>query len=86
MNRKFNPTYKNLSHPAQHLWNLFERIKDHKTNRFWYSINTLHEITSYDKRVIMKAISELKEKGIISIDKNYGKTNKYKVLKHYSLY
>ena len=86
MKRKYNPLYKSLSHSAQNFWLLFDRIKDHKTNRFWYSINTLHEITDYDTRVIMDALSELKNNGVISIEKNRGKVNKYKLLKHYLLY
>lgn len=77
----YDPIHQQLSHPAHHLWLLFNYIKDKDDNTFWYNIETLMELTAYSNRCIITAIRELERHHVISCERKHRKTTTYTLLK-----
>jgi hypothetical protein len=82
----YDKTLSELSDPSKLLWFLFQKIEDHKTHSFWYSIDTLHTITGYSKPAIIHAIKELENKQIITTQKKIGIQTIYTLNLHFGLY
>lgn len=82
----YDPIHQELSHSAHHLWLLFNYIKDKETHTFYYSIETLMELTAYSNRCIITSIKELERHNIIFCERKHRKTTVYHLLKPFQMY
>jgi len=80
-----NPKFKILDSTAQASWFLYLIIKDHKTHQFFYSIDTLADMTGHTKVTIIKANNQLEANNIISTEKSHRKQTVYTVLEKIKL-
>ena len=75
-----NPKFNELSSSAQALWHTFEYIQNYKTHKHYYTIKTICTLQGKNNETIIKAISELEFKKIISTEKSHRKPTIYTLL------
>jgi DNA-binding transcriptional MocR family regulator len=71
--------YADLTPSERILYSTIRDIRNHKTNQFFYSIQSLSKVSGLSRSSIKKGLHEFIDRGIISSIKNSGRATKYKL-------
>jgi len=78
--------FSDLSTPAQIVYHVTRRIKNHKTDSFFHSIETLIKATGKSECTVRRGLNDLVKAGILSRTERIGHTALYKFISTAPLY
>jgi hypothetical protein len=78
--------FRDLSTPAQIVYHVTRRIKNHKTDSFFHSIETLIKATGKSECTVRRGLNDLVKAGILSRTERIGHTALYKFISIAPLY